>query len=88
MSKLSFLCDSIQKNMWKSLGEGILRYRFILLTILLLITGFMAWKASQVKLSYEFSKAIPTDHPKYIAYQEFKKKFGEERGYIVYQRKQ
>ena len=69
--------------MWKSLGEAILRYRVVLLIALLAITVFMGWQASQVKLSYEFSRAIPTDHPKYVAYQDFKSKFGEDGNLLV-----
>ncbi|HVG12279.1 MAG TPA: MMPL family transporter [Flavisolibacter sp.] len=69
--------------MWKSIGEGILRYRIALLVALLAITAFMGWQASKVKLSYEFSRAIPTDHPKYLAYQAFKSKFGEDGNLLV-----
>lgn len=69
--------------MWKSLAEGILRYRFMWVTLLALATVFMGWQASQVKLSYEFSRAIPTDHPKYKAYQQFKSKFGEDGNLLV-----
>lgn len=70
-------------GMWKSLGEAVLRYRFFLLAFLLAATVFMGWQASQVKLSYEFSRAIPTDNPKYIAYQSFRKKFGEDGNLLV-----
>ena len=38
---------------------------------------------SKVQLSYELSRAIPVDHPKYIAYQEFRKKFGEDGNLLV-----
>ncbi len=69
--------------MWKFLAVSILRFRFVLLAILLGLTVMFAWQASKVKLSYEFSKAIPTDNPKYLAFQEFKKKFGEESGLLV-----
>ena len=69
--------------MWKLLGETVLKYRFLLLALLLLITAFMGWHASKVKLSYEFSRAIPTDNPKYRAYQEFRKKFGEDGNLMV-----
>ncbi|MFN2458081.1 MAG: RND family transporter [Chitinophagaceae bacterium] len=69
--------------MWKTLGQRILKNRFLLVAILLLSTAFMAWHASKVKLSYEFSKAIPTDNPKYIAYQQFKKQFGEDGNLLV-----
>src|SRR5205807_1372072 len=56
---------------------------YIWLAILLAITAFLGWQASQVKLSYEFSKAIPTDNPKYLAYQQFRKKFGEDGNLLV-----
>lgn len=69
--------------MWKKTGEFVLRSRVPLLLLLLVATIFMGWQASQVKLSYDFAKAIPTDNPKYIAYQEFKKKFGEDGNLLV-----
>jgi predicted RND superfamily exporter protein len=43
----------------------------------------MAWKASMVQLSYEFSKAIPTDHPAYLEYQSFRRQFGEEGNLLL-----
>src|SRR5215218_7416311 len=69
--------------MWKALGEAILRYKLILLLLLLGATAFMGWHASKVKLSYEFSRAIPTDNPKYLAYQEFRGKYGEDGNLLV-----
>ena len=69
--------------MWKALGEAILRYKIILLLLLLGATAFMGWHASKVKLSYEFSRAIPTDNPKYQAYQEFRSKYGEDGNLLV-----
>ncbi len=69
--------------MWQSLGQSILKHRLVLLLILLSLTGFMIYHASKVELSYEFSRAIPTDHPKFKAYQEFKKKFGEDGNLLV-----
>src|SRR5215203_155049 len=69
--------------MWKALGESILKYKAILLFLLLSATAFMAWHASKVKLSYEFSRAIPTDNSKYKAYQEFRQKFGDDGNLLV-----
>ncbi len=69
--------------MWQILGQFILRYRLPLLLILLALTSFMAYHASKVELSYEFARAIPTDHPKYKTYQEFRKKFGEDGNLLV-----
>ncbi len=69
--------------MWGQLGSFILRYRFILLGILLAVTVFMGYHASRLQLSYEFTRAIPTDNPKYLTYQEFKQKFGEDGNLLV-----
>ncbi len=69
--------------MWQSLGRFILKYRLPLLLVLAALTGFMAWQASKVELSYDFSRAIPVNNPKYKAYQEFRKKFGEDGNLLV-----
>lgn len=69
--------------MWLRLGQFILKYRFPLLLILTVATAAMVWCASKVQLSYEFTRAIPTNHPANIAYQDFKKKFGEDGNLLV-----
>ena len=43
----------------------------------------MGYFASKVQLSYEFSKAIPTDNPKYIENQQFIKQFGQSGNTLV-----
>ena len=69
--------------MWQSLGKLVLTFRGPLLVLLLLITVVMGFYASKVKLSYEFSKAIPTDNPKYKEYLAFKQKFGDDGNLLV-----
>ncbi len=69
--------------MWQSLGRFILKYRLPLLLLLAALTGFMAYHASKVELSYDFSRAIPVNNPKYKTYQEFRKKFGEDGNLLV-----
>jgi len=69
--------------MWNRLGQFILKYRIPLLVLLLAASAFMGYEAKQLELSYEFANAIPTDHPKYIAYREFRKKFGEDGNMLV-----
>ena len=69
--------------MWQSLGKLVLKFRGSLLVLLLLITVVMGFYASKVKLSYEFSKAIPTDNPKYKEYLAFKQKFGDDGNLLV-----
>jgi predicted RND superfamily exporter protein len=69
--------------MWSALARFILRFGFVWLVLLAVLTAFFGWHARQVKLSYEFTRAIPTDNPKYLAYQEFRKKFGEDGNLMV-----
>ena len=64
--------------MWHSIAAFIIKFRIALLVILLSITGVMGYYAMQVKLSYEFTSAVPTDNPKYIEYQKFRTEFGED----------
>lgn len=70
--------------MWYKLGASILKNRLLLLIALLVFTGFMGYKASKVELSYEFTRAIPTDNPKYQDYQSFLKKFGGDGNTLVF----
>jgi len=65
-------------DMWQKIGEAVLRYRLALLLSVVGITGIMAYYAAQVKMSYDFGRAIPTDHPEFQTYQSFKQKFGED----------
>ncbi len=69
--------------MWKSIAVAVLRYKYVLLFLLVALTAFFGWQASKVKLGYEFAKAIPVDNPKYLAYERFKKTFGESAGVLV-----
>ncbi len=69
--------------MWQSMGQFILKRRLVLLLVLSGLTSFMVYHASKVELSYEFARAIPTNHPKYKAYQEFRKRFGEDGNLLV-----
>ncbi|OQP64962.1 RND transporter [Niastella vici] len=64
--------------MWEKIARFILRSRWILLILLLALTGLMGYHASKVQMSYEFARAIPTDNPKYQAYQAFRSQFGED----------
>src|SRR5882757_2229847 len=64
--------------MWERTASFVLKNRVLLLIILLATTCFMGWKASKVQLSYDFSRAVPTDNPKYVSYQNFRKQFGED----------
>ncbi len=69
--------------MWHKIAAFIIKFRIALLVILLAITGVMGYFAAQVKLSYEFTSAVPTDNIKYIEYQKFRSQFGEDGNLMV-----
>ncbi|NLR61499.1 MMPL family transporter [Chitinophaga polysaccharea] len=62
--------------MWQRLAGFVLKYRLLLLLLLLAGTGVMGYYASKVQMSYDYVATIPHDNPKFIEYQEFKQKFG------------
>lgn len=69
--------------MWQRLGKFIINNRLVLLIVLILATVVMGYYAAKVKLSYEFSRAIPTDNPKYQEYLSFRNTFGEDGNLLV-----
>lgn len=65
--------------MWAKLSYFILRQRVPLLIIIILLTGFMGYWASQhLELSYKYARVLPEDDEMAIAYEKFKKKYGED----------
>ena len=69
--------------MWQRLAKLVIKHRLLLIIILSIITGMMGYFASQVKLSYEFAKAIPSGNQKYKDYQAFRQKFGDDGNILV-----
>jgi predicted RND superfamily exporter protein len=69
--------------MWYKTAQFILKNRVILLAILLAATIFMGYHASKVQMSYEFTRSIPTDNPKYQEYLSFKSQFGDDGTLLV-----
>lgn len=69
--------------MWQRLARFVLKNKIILLVLLFAMTAVMAFFAVKIKMSYEFSKAIPTDNPKYQDYLSFKEKFGDDGNVLV-----
>jgi predicted RND superfamily exporter protein len=69
--------------MWYSLGKSILKNRLFALLFLLAATSVMGFYGSKIKLSYDFTKAVPTDNPKFIEFRAFVKKFGADGNTMV-----
>lgn len=69
--------------MWHVLARLILWYRVVLLALLSSATAFMAYQARKVQISYEFTRTIPTDNPKYREFQEARRLFGDDGNVLV-----
>jgi uncharacterized protein len=69
--------------MWGRIAGFILKFRLPLLGLLAVVFILAAYEASKVELSYEYTRAIPTDNPKYQAYQNFLKTFGDDGNLLV-----
>jgi predicted RND superfamily exporter protein len=69
--------------MWYKAGRFILQQRLFLLILLFAATLFMGWKASKVQLSYDFTRALPTDNPRFIDYMAFRQKFGADGNMVA-----
>ncbi len=69
--------------MWQRLAKSVLKNRLLFLILLFAATAVMGFFASKIKLSYEFSRAMPVDNPKYQDYVSFKEKFGDDGNVLV-----
>lgn len=69
--------------MLEAVARIILRYRIATLTVLLVVTGFMAYMATHVQLSYESAKILPQSDSTYAEYLKFKQQFGEDGTVMV-----
>ncbi len=69
--------------MWVWLSRFILRNRIFLLTLVGVITIFMAFQATKVEMSYEPSQLIPKKDSAYVDYERFRELFGEEGNLIA-----
>lgn len=68
--------------MWQFLVRFILRNRVSILIVIGLITLFMGYEGSQIKMSYEMARMLPKDDSITVEYEEFKKEFGQDGSVI------
>jgi len=71
-------CPQSLLTVWTFLVRKILRNRLQILIVVFAITAFMSYMASDVKLSYEMARVLPSSDSTFIVYEEFKKQFGED----------
>lgn len=68
---------------WKKLAQLILNNRITFLVIVALLTVFMGYKASQVRITFAGSKVLPVTDSAYIKYNQFKEIFGQDAATMV-----
>ncbi len=64
--------------MWSKLSHFILKSRFFLLVILVVITAFMGYQAQFVNWSFNLANIVPADDPEMVHFREFQQTFGED----------
>lgn len=69
--------------MWVKIAGGILRNRIAFLISIFIITVFMAYNASHVEMSYEYSALLPASDTASKDAEHFKKIFGQESNMII-----
>lgn len=69
--------------MWDYISRFILNNRILLLITILAISAFMAYQGSKIQLSFAGSKVLPVTDSSYLAYEDFKKKYGEDGSILV-----
>lgn len=69
-------------GMWTYLASLILRRRYWNLLVIALLTGFMAYNAREVSLSYEMTQMLPPTDETLVLYDQFKETFGEDGSVI------
>lgn len=69
--------------MWTYLVRFILRNRVWNIAVIVLLTAFMGWKATQVEVSYNMRGMLPSSDSHYIEYQEFKQIYGQDENVFL-----
>ena len=69
--------------MWFFLTKVILKFRLTLLILIGVFTVYMGYRASHVKLSYEFVRMLPPSDTAFVDYDQFKTRFGEDGNVLV-----
>ncbi|GAA4390453.1 efflux RND transporter permease subunit [Hymenobacter koreensis] len=69
--------------MWSKLALLIIKNRRLLVGLLAIITAFMAYKAKDVEMTYDFAQVVSPDDPDMVYFQQFKRTFGEDGNVLV-----
>jgi uncharacterized protein len=69
--------------MWHWLANKIIRKKIFLVSVLVLLSMFMAFEAKKTELSYEFASILPNTDSSFIQYKRFKELFGQDGSVMV-----
>jgi predicted RND superfamily exporter protein len=69
--------------MWDKVAQFIIRFRLVLIVLIVLVTTVMGYFATKVEMSYDLARTVPADDPEMIFLQTFKKQFGEDANIIA-----
>lgn len=84
-----YICDCSTFNLtpthvfWQATSKFILKNRTVLLALVVVLTGFMGYQASKVRLSYELAKILPVSDTNFQLYEAFKARYGEDGNVLV-----
>ncbi|HEY5327280.1 MAG TPA: MMPL family transporter [Mucilaginibacter sp.] len=68
---------------WKKLADLVLKNRVLILFSIAILTIFMGYQASKVRITFNGGKVLPVTDPAYIRYMQFKKIFGQDASTMV-----
>ncbi|MCA0232531.1 MAG: MMPL family transporter [Bacteroidetes bacterium] len=68
---------------WQATSKFILKNRTVLLGLVVVLTGYMGFQASKVRLSYELAKILPASDTNFQLYEAFKARYGEDGNVLV-----
>ncbi len=69
--------------MWGHIALFIIKYRQWLLGLIAISTGYMAWVAKDVEMTYDFAQVVSPRDPDMVYFQQFKRTFGEDGNVLV-----
>ena len=69
--------------MWLKIADSIIKFRTLLMVVILAITAVMGWYASRVEMSYDLNRTVPPEDPDMVYLSRFRELFGEDGNIIA-----
>ena len=69
--------------MWDKFSSFILRLRYVIIIMLVILTAFFGYQTRDVKMSYKLAQVLPSTDSTLIVFEQFQEKFGQEGSIMV-----